>query len=102
MTARTKYNSLCGNITCSCNHILSTNFYAEWKNSIAGKEKISNYVRLTVHTALTVADRSLEKTLDSTACQVLLSGGINTNYDRFAKLSLLKSRSMYLNLAYVY
>jgi hypothetical protein len=59
-----------------------------WKTSEAGKEKISNHIPLMVHTALTLVDCSLEKTLNSTACQVLLSGGISTNYDRFAKLAL--------------
>jgi hypothetical protein len=59
-----------------------------WKTGNPGKEKISNHIHLTAHTALTVADCSLEKTLKGTACQVLLSGGISTNYDRFAKFPL--------------
>jgi hypothetical protein len=59
-----------------------------WKTSKAGKEKISNHIPLTVHTALTLAHSSLEKILNSTACQVLLSGGISKDYDRFANLPL--------------
>jgi len=61
-----------------------------WKTSKAGKEKMSNHIPLTVHRALTLADCSLEKTLNSTARQVLLSGGISTNYERFDKLPLAK------------
>jgi len=59
-----------------------------WQTSKAGKEKISNHIPVTVLTALTLADFSLEKKLNSTARHVLLSGGISTNYDRFAKLPL--------------
>jgi len=59
-----------------------------WKTSKAGKEKLSDHIPVTVLTALTLADFSLEKTLYSTARHALLSGGISTNFDRFAKLPL--------------
>jgi hypothetical protein len=55
-----------------------------WKTSKAGKEKISSHIPLTVFTALTLVDFSVEKILN----EVLLSGGISKNYDRFAKLPL--------------